>query len=192
MPRFYGHKIECTYEFLHEFCKPCSIQKRPPNSTEKDYRLRALPFALKGVANTWLLRLPENSISSWADFRLLFLDYFFPSNKTYAIKKEILEFRQDYDEALSQYWSRFKGLLDSCPNNRMCEAEVYNIFYEGANPESKDLLNSYQETNKLEKAIPIALGKNNSPEPGEKVKQLPGPEEVYQCYCQQNEGDGQA
>ncbi|XP_042065422.1 uncharacterized protein LOC121808932 [Salvia splendens] len=118
----------------------------------------------------------------------------------------------------------------------MCEAEVYYIFYEGANPESKDLLNSSSGGNftqkrvseareilgrlidakktydsprtilkrgsveavnvksehwtnaridKLEKAILIALGKNNSPDPGEKNKQTPGPEEVYQCYGQQ-------
>ncbi|XP_042067414.1 activity-regulated cytoskeleton associated protein 2-like [Salvia splendens] len=142
IPHFYGRKIEFPYEFLHEFCKLCSVQKRAPNSTEEDYRLRALPFALKGEANTWLLRLPANSISTWADFRLLFLDYFFPSNKTNTIKKKILACRQDYDESLSQYWSHFKGLLDSCPKNWMCEEKVYNIFYEGANPESKDLLNS--------------------------------------------------
>ncbi|XP_042025752.1 uncharacterized protein LOC121772613 [Salvia splendens] len=131
----------------------CSIQKRPPNSTEEDYSLRALPFALKGEANTWLLRLPANSISSWVDFRLLFLDYFFQSNKTNAIKKEILACRQDYDEVLSQYWSRFKGLLDSCPNNRMCEVGVYNIFYEWANPESKDLLNSSSRGNFTKKRV---------------------------------------
>ncbi|XP_042023079.1 uncharacterized protein LOC121770414 [Salvia splendens] len=214
-----------------------------PNSTEEDYMLRALPFVLKGEANTWLLRLPANSIRTWADFRLFFLDYFFPSNKTNAIKKEILACRHDYDESLSQYWSRFKGLLDSSPNNRMCEAEVYNIFYEGANPESKDLLNSSSGGNftkkrvsedreifgrlidakkvydsprtilrkgnvdavnvqnedrmdarmdKLEKTIVTALGKNNSPAPAKKVKQMPVSEEGYHCYGQPGEGEIQA
>ena len=69
---------------------------------------------------------------------MVFLDYFFPSNKTNALKKEILECKQDYDESMSQYWSRFKGLLDACPNHRMTETEIFYLFYEGANPESKD------------------------------------------------------
>ena len=100
---------------------------------------------MKGEANTWLLRLPPDSIHTWKDFKLEFLDYFFPSNKTNALKKEIHECKQEYDESLSQYWSRFKGLLDACPNHRMMEAETYYLFYEGANPESKDLMNSSSE-----------------------------------------------
>ncbi|KAL1554170.1 hypothetical protein AAHA92_14760 [Salvia divinorum] len=52
MPHFYGHKIDNPYEFLHEFCKLCGIQNRPQGATEEEYKLRALPFALKGEADT--------------------------------------------------------------------------------------------------------------------------------------------
>ncbi|XP_047949242.1 uncharacterized protein LOC125195085 [Salvia hispanica] len=142
LPTFSGRRNECPYEFLNEFSKLCSIHKRPNDATKEDYRLRAIPFALKGEANTWLLRLPPDSINTWKDFKLEFLDYFFPSNKTNALKKEIQECKQEYDESLSQYWSRFKGLLDACPNHRMMEAETYYLFYEGAKPESKDLMNT--------------------------------------------------
>ncbi|KAL1534057.1 hypothetical protein AAHA92_31460 [Salvia divinorum] len=142
MPHFYGQKIDNPYEFLHEFCKLCGIQRRPAGSTEEDYRLRALPFALKGETDTWFMRLPSNSIRSWAEFRSVFLDYFFPVTRTNALKKEIQGATQEGDETLSQYWGRFKGLLDACPNNRMTEAEIYNNFYEGLAPESKDLVNS--------------------------------------------------
>ncbi|XP_042019090.1 activity-regulated cytoskeleton associated protein 2-like [Salvia splendens] len=134
LPTFSGRRNEYPYEFLNEFSKLCSIQKRANGTTEEEYRLRAIPFALKGEANTWLLRLPSDSIRTWRDFKLEFLDYFFPSNKTNALKKEIVECKQEYDESLSQYWSRFKGLLDACPNHRMIEAEIYYLFYEGANP----------------------------------------------------------
>ncbi|KAL1545199.1 hypothetical protein AAHA92_21948 [Salvia divinorum] len=142
MPHFYGRKIDNLYEFLHEFCKLCGIQRRPAGSTEEDYRLRALPFALKGEAGTWFMRLPSNSIRSWAEFRSVFLDYFFPATRTNALKKEIQGATQEGDETLSQYWGRFKGLLDACPNNRMTKAEIYNNFYKGLAPESKDLVNS--------------------------------------------------
>ena len=90
LPTFSGRRNECPYEFLNEFSKLCSIQKHPNEATE-DYRLRAVPFALKGDANTWLLRLPPDSINIWKDFKLEFLDYFFPSNKMNALKKEIQE-----------------------------------------------------------------------------------------------------
>ncbi|KAL1545230.1 hypothetical protein AAHA92_21978 [Salvia divinorum] len=69
IPHFYGWKIDNPYEFLHEFCKLCGIQRRPAGSTEEEYRLRALPFALKGEVDTWFMRLPPNSIRSWAEFR---------------------------------------------------------------------------------------------------------------------------
>ena len=52
LPTFSGRRNECPYEFLYEFSKLCSIQKRPNETTEEDYRLRAVSFALKGEANT--------------------------------------------------------------------------------------------------------------------------------------------
>ncbi|KAL1540658.1 hypothetical protein AAHA92_24977 [Salvia divinorum] len=143
MPHFYGSKVDNSYVFLHEFCKLCGIQKQPAGSTEEEeYRLRALPFALKGEADTWFMRLPPNSIRTWVDFKSLFLDYFFPATKTNALKKEIQGATQEGDVTLSMYWSRFKGMLDACPNNRMTEAEIFNNFYEGMTSESKDLVNS--------------------------------------------------
>ncbi|KAL1553575.1 hypothetical protein AAHA92_14234 [Salvia divinorum] len=142
MPHFYGRKVDNPYVFLHEFCKLCGIQKRPAGSTEEEYRLRALPFALKGEADTWFMRLPPNSIRTWADFKSVFLDYFFPATRTNALKKEIQGATQEGDETLSMYWSRFKGMLDACPNNRMTEAEIFNNFYKGMTSESKDPVNS--------------------------------------------------
>ncbi|KAL1549354.1 hypothetical protein AAHA92_17469 [Salvia divinorum] len=142
MPHIYGRRIDNPYEFLHEFCKLCGIQRRPAGSTEEDYRLHALPFALKGEADTWFMRLPPNSIRTWSDFRSVFLEYFLPATRTNALKKEIQGATQEDDETLSQYWGRFKGMLDACPNNRMSEAEIYNNFYEGMTPECKDLVNS--------------------------------------------------
>ncbi|KAL1548304.1 hypothetical protein AAHA92_16550 [Salvia divinorum] len=142
MPHFYGRKVGNPYVFLHEFCKLCGIQNRPAGLTEEEYRLRVLPFALKGEADTWFMRLPPNSIRTWADFKSVFLDYFFPATRTNALKKEIQGATQEGDETLSMYWSRFKGMLDACPNNRMTEAEIFNNFYEGMTSESKDLVNS--------------------------------------------------
>ncbi|XP_042019209.1 uncharacterized protein LOC121767074 [Salvia splendens] len=196
---FSWRKNECPYEFLNEFSKLCSIQKRPNYATEEDYRLRAIPFALKGEANTWLLRLPQDSICTWGVFTLVFLDYFFPSNKINALKNDILECKQDYDESLSHYWSRFKGLLDACPNHRMIEAETFYLFYEGANPELIDAKKAYDNPrnimrrgsanavmeqgdervevriDRLEKALLNAIEKSPA---SQEIEKTPGPEET--------------
>ncbi|KAG6405776.1 hypothetical protein SASPL_133370 [Salvia splendens] len=102
----YGLSKECPYAFLEEFCRYCDIQPVPARSTSKDYRLKAIPFILKGDAGVWLSRLPEGSIRTWAEFRMIFLDRFFPTSKTSALKREITEARQEYDEPIGQYWDR--------------------------------------------------------------------------------------
>ncbi|KAG6383859.1 hypothetical protein SASPL_156372 [Salvia splendens] len=118
---FYGLSKECPYAFLEEFCRYCDIQPVPAGSTSGDYRFKVVPFVLKGDAGVWLSRLPEGSIRTWAEFRMIFLDCFFPASKTSALKREITEARQEYDEPLGQYWDRFQGLLQACPNHKMGE-----------------------------------------------------------------------
>ncbi|KAG6436830.1 hypothetical protein SASPL_101732 [Salvia splendens] len=62
MPHYYGRKIVSPYEFLHDFCNIYRIPKRPTGSTEDDYKLRAISFALKGEADTSFMSLPPNTI----------------------------------------------------------------------------------------------------------------------------------
>ncbi|KAG6393073.1 hypothetical protein SASPL_147303 [Salvia splendens] len=79
LSHFYGLSKECPYAFLEEFCRYCDIQPVPAGSTSEDYRLKAIPFVLKGDAGVWLSRLPEGSIRTWAEFRMICLDRFFPT-----------------------------------------------------------------------------------------------------------------
>ncbi|KAG6421491.1 hypothetical protein SASPL_118045 [Salvia splendens] len=79
LSHFYGLSKECPYAFLEEFCRYCDIQPILAGSTSEDYRLKAIPFVLKGEAGIWLSRLPEGSIKTWAEFRMIFLDSFFPT-----------------------------------------------------------------------------------------------------------------
>ncbi|KAG6405863.1 hypothetical protein SASPL_133457 [Salvia splendens] len=115
-------KVECPYAFLEEFCRYCDIQPVPAGSTSEDYRLKAIPFVLKGDAGVCLSRLPEGSIRTWAEFRMIFLDRFFPASKTSALK-------------------RFQGLLQACPNHKLGEREIYSIYYSGLTMDSKNDLN---------------------------------------------------
>ncbi|KAG6397651.1 hypothetical protein SASPL_143821 [Salvia splendens] len=110
LSHFYGLLKECPYAFLEEFYRYCDIRPVPAGSTSEDYRLKAIPFVLKGDASVWLSRRPEGSIRTWAEFRMIFLDRFFPASKTSALKREITEARQEYDEPLGLYWERFQGV----------------------------------------------------------------------------------
>ncbi|KAG6430670.1 hypothetical protein SASPL_108742 [Salvia splendens] len=138
---FYGLSKECLYAFLEEFCRYCDIQPVQARSTSEDCRLKAIPFVLKGDAGVWLSRLPEGSIRTWVEFRMIFLDRFFLASKTSALKREITEARQEYDEPLGQYWDRFQWLLQACPNHKLGEREIYSIFYGGHTVNSKNDLN---------------------------------------------------
>ncbi|KAG6415925.1 hypothetical protein SASPL_123344 [Salvia splendens] len=113
LSNFYGLSKECPYAFLEEFCRYIDIQPVPAGSTSEDYRLQAIPFILNGDAGVWLSRLPDGSIRTWVEFRMIFLDHFFPASKTSALKREITEARKEYDEPLGQYWDRFQGVDSS-------------------------------------------------------------------------------
>ncbi|KAG6405943.1 hypothetical protein SASPL_133537 [Salvia splendens] len=93
LSHFYGLSKECPYAFLEEFYRYCDIQPMPAGSTSEDYRLKDILFVLKGDAGVWLSRMPEGSIRTWAEFRMIFLDHFFPASKTSALKREITETR---------------------------------------------------------------------------------------------------
>ncbi|KAG6397790.1 hypothetical protein SASPL_144251 [Salvia splendens] len=141
LSHFYGLSKECPYAFLEEFCRYCGIQPVPAGSTSEDYRLKVIPFVLKDDAGVWLSRLPEGSIRTWAVFRMIFLDCFFPASMTSALKRKITEARQEYYEPLGQYWDMFQGLLQACPNHKMKEKEIYSVFYSGLTVDSKNDLN---------------------------------------------------
>ncbi|KAG6397625.1 hypothetical protein SASPL_143795 [Salvia splendens] len=79
LSHFYGLSKECPYAFLEEFCRYCDIQPVPTGSTSEGYRQKAIPFVLKGDAGVWLSRLPEGSIKTWVEFRMIIFDRFFPA-----------------------------------------------------------------------------------------------------------------
>ncbi|XP_057808698.1 uncharacterized protein LOC131023170 [Salvia miltiorrhiza] len=74
--------------------------------------------------------------------RLLILEHFFPPTKTNALKKEISGAKQEYDESLSAYWTRFRRLVDSCPNHKFSEGDLLQYFYQGMTVDTKNLVNS--------------------------------------------------
>ncbi|XP_057810237.1 uncharacterized protein LOC131024715 [Salvia miltiorrhiza] len=130
-------------QFVEE--KPGSVaaeEKRPTGITEEHFRLAAFPFTMTAEANSWFASLPPNSITTWAEMKKLFLEHFFPPTKTNALKKEISGVKQEYDESLSIYWTRFRRLVDSCPNHKFSDGDLLQYFYQGMTVDTKNLVNS--------------------------------------------------
>ncbi|GKC26724.1 reverse transcriptase domain-containing protein, partial [Tanacetum coccineum] len=63
------------------------------------------------AAETWLENEPPCSITTWDDLVSKFLNRFYPHSKTRELRKEIMNFQQDFGETFTEAWERFKDLL---------------------------------------------------------------------------------
>ena len=142
LPTFLGTEAENPINFLREFDKICRVRKRPEGSSEDDLKLRAILLSLKNEADAWFRGLEPNSINTWAEFEMEFLNHYIPASITTARRREIREATQGYGESLGKYWNRYQTLLEACPNQNLKEVEIYSNFYDGMCAKSKDLVNS--------------------------------------------------
>src|SRR4051812_11898074 len=82
LPRFSGLAGEDPHKHLKEFQIFCSTLLRPKGITEDHIKLRVFPFSLQGAAKDWLYYLAPNSVTSWNDLKMVFLETFFPPQVT--------------------------------------------------------------------------------------------------------------
>ncbi|CAN6585951.1 unnamed protein product [Malus baccata var. baccata] len=88
-------------------------------------------------AKAWLPSLPANSITTWIELQEKFLNKFFPSSKTLALKKEILAFAQKPNESFHKAWERYNEMYTKCPHAGFDSNLQMNIFYDGLNATTK-------------------------------------------------------
>ena len=83
--------------------------------------MKLFHLSLNDRAKTWLNNFKPYSIRNWGDLQLMFLQKFFPTHRTSALKNEI---------------SNFKAIEDKKFYNWM----LVLYFYEGMTPSTKQLL----------------------------------------------------
>ncbi|XP_070677228.1 uncharacterized protein [Malus domestica] len=110
--------------------------------SSKAIKLRLFPFSLKDKAKAWLHSLPANSITTWTELQEKFLNKFFPSSKTLALKKEILAFAQKPNESFHEAWERYNEMYTKCPHAEFDSNLQMNIFYDGLNATTKSQVNA--------------------------------------------------
>ena len=75
-------------------------------STNDIYKLRLFPLSLSGVAFTWFISLPPNSVRTWVDLEQKFHDYFF-SGETELKLSHLTSVKQKIHEGVAEFIKRY-------------------------------------------------------------------------------------
>jgi Retrotransposon gag protein len=101
-----GLAHEDSNQHLVIFEELCNIVKI--NGVESEtIKLRAFHFSLGDKARNWLRSLDTGTVRTWAQMSNAFLSKYFPPSYFYALRDEIINFRQKGGESLSETWDRY-------------------------------------------------------------------------------------
>nr|GEY94503.1 reverse transcriptase domain-containing protein [Tanacetum cinerariifolium] len=144
------HDKEDPHAHVRYFNKITSTLKFS-NVLNTSIKLMLFPFSLEGAAWIWLEKEPPQSIFTWDDLVLKFINQFFPPSKTTNLRNEITNFQQRFDVYFSEAWDRFKDLLRAYPHHGFLELHKLDTFYNALNSKDQDLMNSVAGGNFFDK-----------------------------------------
>ena len=113
---FLGGQNENPYSHIKEFKDIISIF-REANTPLEIFHMKLFPLSLKDKTKIWLNSLRTYSIRNKSDLQLVFLQNFFPTHMTSALKKKISNFKAMEDEKFFACWERFKEIVATCPHH---------------------------------------------------------------------------
>ncbi|MCI15922.1 putative athila retroelement ORF1 protein, partial [Trifolium medium] len=108
--QFKGDDSQDPWEHLINFKETCALQKRTGKVTDDQKKLFLFSYSLARQAKDWLYCLPARTIETWKDLEEKFLEKYFTKSQYDERKAELLEFKQERKESLSQSYERFKLL----------------------------------------------------------------------------------
>ncbi|GJT79407.1 reverse transcriptase domain-containing protein [Tanacetum coccineum] len=135
---FYGFKEEDPHSHIRRFYQITRTLRL--NQVPDDVvKLILFSFSFKGAAETWLDKEPPNSIIYG------------------AVRREITDFQQVFDETFTEAWERFNDLLRECPHHGFSLLHQINFFYNGLSQSDQDFLNIVAGGNLMTKNTQEAL-----------------------------------
>ena len=134
LPTFDGSPIHDPIEFLDTYHMALSTQNIPGISLDV-LKMMYFHLTLKQRAKDWYRSLGV-TFNNWNEMQNRFLSKFFPISKTIALRKEISNFQPMDEEAFSESWERFKGLIRRCPHHGFENSRLAQHFYESKNDDN--------------------------------------------------------
>nr|GEW71046.1 hypothetical protein [Tanacetum cinerariifolium] len=110
--------------------------------TDDALRLYLFPHFLTHHATAWFDRLPRNSINTFEQMAIMFLEKYFPPSMVTKLRNEITNFRQLPDESLFEAWEHYKHSIDRRPNHNMLHVTQIDTFYNGLTLRHRDTINA--------------------------------------------------
>ena len=142
IPKFYGMANEDVMTYLRDVNAFIRHITKPADVTDDDLRMKVMAMGLGDKAKTWLGTLPPGSLDTWKKLYAKFLERYFPHSKTQALRSQISNFKQLYDESLFEAWERYRGLLAQCPHHGFEKYDWLLIFFNGLDRIDQNLVNS--------------------------------------------------
>ncbi|XP_027348306.1 uncharacterized protein LOC113859825 [Abrus precatorius] len=139
--QFDGLQDEDPNAHIANFLGICDMFKIN-GATDDAIRLRLFPFSLRSRAKQWLNSFPRGSITSWEAMAKKFLAKYFPLAKTTKMRNDISSFYQLESETLYDTWERSKELLRKCPHHGIPDWLQVQIFYNGLNPATRQMIDA--------------------------------------------------
>ncbi|CAM8901682.1 unnamed protein product [Rhodiola kirilowii] len=134
--QFSGRDHEDPNSHLTTFLEVCDTFKT--NGVSEDAKLlRLFPFSLSGRARDWLRSQTPDSLTTWEELAVAFLNKYFPPSKTAYYRGQIMNFEQMDGETLYEAWERYKEYQRLCPHHNLDDLLLFHTFYHGVDGASR-------------------------------------------------------
>ncbi|XP_045802421.1 uncharacterized protein LOC123896006 [Trifolium pratense] len=139
--QYSGAETQCPNLHLEHFYEACDYTD-PPGVTASDKRLRLFKYSLTGRAKDWLDTIPPNTINTWQELEMKFMDRYFPIHKYLERRQDITSFEQGDSETLYDAWERFKLYLKKCPKHGLDNHTQMQHFTQGLRAQTRMFLDA--------------------------------------------------
>ena len=121
-----------TYESSSSCAHVCQLKAW----RKKHFGGKLFPFSLAERAKQWYAHNIGKVNGEWEELRDMFCLAFFPISRITSLRKEILDFHQDYKESIGAAWARFSKLTHAGPNLSIPDHVLLQHFWLGLSKES--------------------------------------------------------